>query len=121
CDAMFLSGRRNPPRYLHRFSMISHVGYNPDITLFLCQARESGLCFKMLVGNGAGYSQLDKLPATFDKDVDNFCNIDPVPAQLLDPKILAPGSASSSISGRALQGQNLRRTAPWASTRPGSC
>jgi len=71
--------------------VISHVGYNPDITLFLRQARESGLRFKMLVGNGAGYSQLDKLRATFGADVDNFCNIDPVPAQLLDPKTLAPG------------------------------
>src|SRR5262249_30275768 len=39
--------------------VISHVGYNPDITLFLRQARENGLRFKMLVGNGAGYSQLD--------------------------------------------------------------
>jgi branched-chain amino acid transport system substrate-binding protein len=71
--------------------VISHCGYNPDITLFLRQARESGLRFKMLVGNGAGYSQLDKLRGTFGKDVDNFCNIDPVPAQLLDPKTLAPG------------------------------
>jgi branched-chain amino acid transport system substrate-binding protein len=71
--------------------VISHVGYNPDITLFLRQARESGLRFKMLVGNGAGYSQLDKLRTTFGPDIDNFCNIDPVPAQLLDPKTLAPG------------------------------
>jgi branched-chain amino acid transport system substrate-binding protein len=71
--------------------VISQVGYNPDITLFLRQARESGLRFKMLVGNGAGYSQLDKLRTTFGKDIDNFCNIDPVPAQLLNPTSLAPG------------------------------
>src|SRR5437763_13614851 len=71
--------------------VISHCGYNPDITLFLRQAREAGLRFKMLVGNGAGYSQLDKLRATFGKDIDNFCNIDPVPAQLLNPAALAPG------------------------------
>ena len=71
--------------------VISHAGYNPDITLFLRQARESGLRFKMLIGAGAGYSQLDKLRATFGKDIDNFCNIDPVPAQLLDPAKLAPG------------------------------
>ncbi len=71
--------------------VISHVGYNPDITLFLRQARESGLRFKMLVGNGAGYSQLDKLRATFSADIDNFCNIDPVPAQLLKAESLAPG------------------------------
>ncbi|WGR94466.1 ABC transporter substrate-binding protein [Bradyrhizobium sp. ISRA443] len=71
--------------------IISHAGYNPDITLFLRQARESGLKFKMLFGAGAGYSQLDKLRATFGADIDNFCNIDPVPAQLLDPAKLAPG------------------------------
>jgi branched-chain amino acid transport system substrate-binding protein len=71
--------------------VILHTGYNPDITLFLRQARESGLHFKMLIGNGAGYSQLDKLRATFGKDIDDFCNIDPVPAQLLKPETLAPG------------------------------
>jgi branched-chain amino acid transport system substrate-binding protein len=71
--------------------VVSHAGYNPDITLFLRQARENGLRFKMLFGAGAGYSQLDKLRATFGADIDNFCNIDPVPAQLLDPAKLAPG------------------------------
>jgi branched-chain amino acid transport system substrate-binding protein len=71
--------------------VISHAGYNPDITLFLRQSRENGLRFKMLVGDGAGYSQLDKLRTTFGADIDNFCNIDPVPAQLLDPATLAPG------------------------------
>ena len=74
-----------------RPDVISHVGYNPDITLFLRQARENGLKFKMLFGAGAGYSQLDKLRETFGADIDNFCNIDPVPAQLLDPAKLAPG------------------------------
>jgi len=74
-----------------RPDIISQVGYNHDITLFLRQAREAGLRFKMLIGNGAGYSQLDKLRATFGKDIDNFCNIDPVPAQLLKAETLAPG------------------------------
>ena len=54
-------------------------------------SREAGLRFKMLIGNGAGYSQIDKLRETFGTDIDNFCNIDPVPAQLLDAKTLAPG------------------------------
>lgn len=74
-----------------RADVIMHTGYNPDITLFLRQAREAGLRFKMLIGNGAGYSQLDKLRATFGHDLDYFCNIDPVSAQLLNPKSLAPG------------------------------
>ena len=71
--------------------VISHTGYNPDITLFLRQSRESGLRFKMLVGNGAGYSQLDKLRAAFGQDIDDFCDIDPVSAQLLNAATLAPG------------------------------
>jgi branched-chain amino acid transport system substrate-binding protein len=74
-----------------RPDVILHAGYNPDITLFLRQAREAGLRFKMLIGNGAGYSQLDKLTATFGADIDNFCDIDPVPAQHLDAAKLAPG------------------------------
>jgi branched-chain amino acid transport system substrate-binding protein len=71
--------------------IIRHTGYNPDITLFLRQSRESGLHFKMLIGNGAGYAQLDKLRATFANDIDGFCNIDPAPAQLLKAESLAPG------------------------------
>jgi branched-chain amino acid transport system substrate-binding protein len=74
-----------------RPDIISHAGYNPDITLFLRQSREAGLKFKMLIGNGAGYSQIDKLRETFKGDVDNICDVDPVPAQLLDAKKLAPG------------------------------
>jgi branched-chain amino acid transport system substrate-binding protein len=70
---------------------IIHAGYNPDITLFLRQAREAGLHFKTLIGNGAGYSQLDKLRTTFGADVDDFFNIDPAPAQILNASKLAPG------------------------------
>jgi branched-chain amino acid transport system substrate-binding protein len=74
-----------------RADIILHAGYNPDITLFLRQSREAGLRFRMLIGNGAGYSQIDKLRETFGADVNDFCDIDPVPAQLLDAKLLAPG------------------------------
>jgi branched-chain amino acid transport system substrate-binding protein len=74
-----------------RPDVIYHAGYNPDITLLLRQARESGLRFKMLIGNGAGYSQLDKLRETFGADIDNICNVDPVPAQLIKADSLAPG------------------------------
>jgi branched-chain amino acid transport system substrate-binding protein len=74
-----------------RGDVIIHAGYNPDITLFLRQSREAGLRFKMLIGNGAGYSQIAKLRETFKTDVDDFCDIDPVAAQILDPKTLAPG------------------------------
>ena len=92
-----------------RPDVISHAGYNPDITLFLRQARENGLKFKMLFGNGAGYSQLDKLRATFGADIDNFCNIDPVPAQLLDAvETRARDRRSHQDHGHALQGEDQR-------------
>lgn len=71
--------------------VVLHTGYNPDISLFLRQSKEQGLKFKMLVGHGAGYSQVDKLRETFGTDVDYFFNVDPVAAQLLDPKTLVPG------------------------------
>src|SRR5258708_15531949 len=57
-----------------RPDVILHTGYNPDITLFLRQARESGLRFKMLIGNGAGDSHLDNLADTFHAAIEYFCN-----------------------------------------------
>ena len=74
-----------------RPDVILHTGYNPDITLFLRQAKEAGLKWKALIGHGAGWAQIDKLRETFGKDVDYLFNVDPVAAQLLDPKTLAPG------------------------------
>lgn len=74
-----------------RPDVILHTGYNPDITLFLRQAKEQGLKFKALIGHGAGYGQIDKLREAFKDDVNYFYNVDPVAAQLLDPKTLAPG------------------------------
>ena len=71
--------------------VILHTGYNPDITLFLRQAKEAGLKFSALIGHGAGYSQIDKLYETFKDDVNYLLDVDPAPAQVLDPKTLAPG------------------------------
>lgn len=71
--------------------VILHTGYNPDITLFLRQAKEAGLKFAALIGHGAGYGQIDKLVETFKDDVNYVYNVDPVAAQLLDPKALKPG------------------------------
>jgi branched-chain amino acid transport system substrate-binding protein len=74
-----------------RADVILHTGYNPDITLFWRQAREQGLKWGALIGHGAGYSQYDKLRETLGKDSELIATVDPVPAQLLDPKKLAPG------------------------------
>jgi branched-chain amino acid transport system substrate-binding protein len=74
-----------------RADVLLHTGYNPDITLFLRQAREQGLKFQAIIGHGAGYGQIGKLTETFGTDVNYFFNVDPVAAQLLDPKTLKPG------------------------------
>ncbi len=74
-----------------RPDVILHTGYNPDITLFLRQAKEQGLRWSALIGHGAGYGQFDKLYATFKDDANLIFNVDPVAAQLLDPKSLQPG------------------------------
>ena len=74
-----------------RADIILHTGYNPDITLFWRQAREQGLKWAALIGHGAGYGQYDKLKAAFGKDAEYIYNVDPVAAQLLDPKTLKPG------------------------------
>ncbi len=74
-----------------RADIILHVGYNPDITLFLRQAKSGGLRFKALIGHGAGYSQIDKLSETFGADVNHFCNVDPAATQMLDWSKLGAG------------------------------
>ncbi|MEY3078827.1 MAG: hypothetical protein RI892_1885, partial [Pseudomonadota bacterium] len=74
-----------------RPDVILHTGYNPDITLFLRQAKEQGLKWDALIGHGAGHGQFDKLFATFKDDANLIMNVDPVAAQLLDPKTLRPG------------------------------
>ena len=74
-----------------RPDVILHTGYNPDITLFLRQAKEQNLKWAALIGHGAGYGQFDKLFATFGNDANYIYNVDPVAAQLLDAKTLGPG------------------------------
>ena len=77
--------------------VILHTGYNPDITLFLRQSKESGLKFQALIGHGAGYGQFDKLQDTFGKEVEFFFNIDTVASQLLDPAKLSVKGAKELI------------------------
>jgi branched-chain amino acid transport system substrate-binding protein len=61
-----------------RPDVILHTGYNPDITLFLRQAREGGLRFSALIGHGAGYGVYDKLKESLGSDVNYFFNVDPI-------------------------------------------
>src|SRR4030095_4018382 len=74
-----------------RPDVLFHTGYNPDISLFLRQAKEQGLRMRAYIGHGAGHSQLDKLKEAFGKDVEWFPTLDPIASQLLDPKKLKPG------------------------------
>jgi branched-chain amino acid transport system substrate-binding protein len=76
-----------------RPDIVLQIGYNPDITLFLRQARSGGLRFRMLIGHGAGWSQIDRLTETFGNDVNHFCNVDPAATEMLDWSKLGPGVA----------------------------
>ncbi len=76
-----------------RPDVLFHTGYNPDITLFLRQAKEQGLRVKAYIGHGAGHSQLDKLKEAFGQEVEGFHTVDPPAAQLVSPARLKPGLA----------------------------
>ncbi len=71
--------------------VVLHTAYYPDIVVFLKQAAELDLAFDALIGQGAGYAHIDQLVAEFGDDVDFLFNVDPAPAQLIDPATLAPG------------------------------
>src|SRR6267378_2135677 len=83
-----------------RPDVIFHTGYNPDITLFLRQAREQGLRFSALIGHGAGYGVYDKLKEALGRDVNHFFNVDPISIWLADEKSLrAPLPAMIKMVG----------------------
>ena len=100
-----------------RPDVILHTGYNPDIALFLRQAKEQGLKWKALIGHGAGYSNIDRIRETAGKDVDFVMDVDPVSAQLLKPESLAPGLAEviAEVEKRfkAKTGANYTETNVW--------
>jgi branched-chain amino acid transport system substrate-binding protein len=70
--------------------VLLHTGYTPDVTLLLRQVKEQDLKFKAVIGHGAGYSQIDRLRATFGEDVNYFHSVESAASQLLDPKTLKP-------------------------------
>jgi ABC-type branched-subunit amino acid transport system substrate-binding protein len=76
-----------------RPDVIFHTGYNPDISLFLRQAREMGLRFSALIGHGAGYGVYDKLKGTVGTDVNYVFNVDPISIWLTNEEVLKPGLA----------------------------
>jgi branched-chain amino acid transport system substrate-binding protein len=73
--------------------VILHTAYNPDITLFLRQAREQGLRFKALFGHGAGYGEVDRMVQTFGTDINYFLDSDAVSSTLLNLDKLRPDKA----------------------------
>src|SRR5215470_3566501 len=83
-----------------RPDVVFHTGYNPDITLFLRQAREQGLRFSALIGHGAGYGVYDKLKESLGRDVNYFFNVDPISIWLTNEKSLrAPLPAMIKMVG----------------------
>jgi branched-chain amino acid transport system substrate-binding protein len=73
-----------------RPDVIFHTGYNPDITLFLRQAREQGLKFRALIGHGAGYSVYDKLKEAVGNDINYTFDVDPISIWQVSPSALKP-------------------------------
>jgi branched-chain amino acid transport system substrate-binding protein len=73
-----------------RPDVILHTGYNPDITLFLRQAREGGLHFSALIGHGAGYTDYNGIKAAVGNDANFFFDVDPISIWETNPKSLAP-------------------------------
>jgi branched-chain amino acid transport system substrate-binding protein len=72
--------------------VIFHTGYFPDIVILLRQARELGLKTKAIIGHGAGYANFPLLEESLGREIMNYVyNVDPAPAQILDPKKLKPG------------------------------
>jgi ABC-type branched-subunit amino acid transport system substrate-binding protein len=73
-----------------RPDVIFHTGYNPDISLFLRQARELGLHFSALVGHGAGYTDYGKIRSSVGNDANYFFDVDPISIWDTNPKALRP-------------------------------
>jgi ABC-type branched-subunit amino acid transport system substrate-binding protein len=73
-----------------RPDVILHTGYNPDISLFLRQAREGGLRFQALIGHGAGYTDYNKLKASGGSDVNYIMDVDPISIWDVKPDALQP-------------------------------
>jgi branched-chain amino acid transport system substrate-binding protein len=73
-----------------RPDVILHTGYNPDISLFLRQAREGGLRFDALFGHGAGYTDYNKIKSSVGTDANYFFDVDPISIWETNPKALKP-------------------------------
>ena len=67
-----------------------HTGYNPDISLFLRQARELGLRFDALIGHGAGYTDYNKIKSSVGSDANYFFDVDPISIWQTNPTALKP-------------------------------
>jgi branched-chain amino acid transport system substrate-binding protein len=73
-----------------RPDVILHTGYNPDISLFMRQARELGLRFSALVGHGASYTDYTKIKQSAGNDANYFFDVDPISIWDTNPKALQP-------------------------------
>ena len=73
-----------------RPDVIFHTGYNPDISLFLRQARELGLRFSVLIGQGAGYTDYTRIKQAVGTDANYFFDVDPISIWETNPEALTP-------------------------------
>jgi branched-chain amino acid transport system substrate-binding protein len=73
-----------------RPDVIFHTGYNPDISLFLRQARELGLRFSVLIGQGAGYTDYTRIKQAVGNDANYIFDVDPISIWETNPESLKP-------------------------------
>ena len=83
-----------------RPDVIFHTGYNPDISLFLRQAREGGLRFQALIGHGAGYTDLHEAEGRVGTDVNYFLDVDPISIWEVKPEAIKPELRAVGEDGR---------------------
>jgi branched-chain amino acid transport system substrate-binding protein len=79
-----------------RPEILFHAGYGADVPLFARQMRDLGLRVRVLMGQGGGHSQIDRLKEALGKDVEGFHTVDVVSAPQVAPKQLKPGVADAT-------------------------
>ncbi|MCK9392514.1 MAG: ABC transporter substrate-binding protein, partial [Syntrophales bacterium] len=71
--------------------VILHTAYFPDLVLFMRQAREMGLKWKLDIGHGAGHANFAELEKSLGTGMVNYlCNVDPKPAQKFPARTANP-------------------------------
>jgi len=70
---------------------IIHTGWLPDIRTFIASAKEAGLTFDMLIGQGEHWNRLETLRPDFGDDLNHLMVVGEIGATDLTGEAVAPG------------------------------